>query len=215
MGMLISFEGIDGSGKSTQAALLKERIESEGQPALLVREPGGTVLSERIRTLLLDPDVSIQPLAELLLFAASRAQLVQEQIMPALAARKEVICDRFFDSTTVYQGVGRGLDVDGWLAPFNLRVTGGLSPVRTYLIDIDPAEAARRRAMRGGRERTDRMEASEVHFYERIVAAYRSLARAEPHRWLVLNGLQSVDQIHEHIWLDYTFQTQRSRNTPV
>lgn len=212
--MLISFEGIDGSGKSTQVARLKQRLEAEGIPVDLVREPGGTALSERIRALLLDPEISVDPLAELLLFSAARAQLVREHIVPCLAEGKIVLCDRFFDSTTVYQGVGRGLDQDGWLAAFNRRVTGGLVPWRTYLVDIDPDEATRRRVAQGGRANRDRMELASSDFYSRIVDAYRSLARAEPGRWCVIDGRLSIDEIAQWVWSDFVRMTERTRNTP-
>lgn len=211
--MLISFEGIDGSGKSTQALRLQQRLEGEGFRVLLVREPGGTALSEGVRNLLLDPTMVIEPLAELLLFSAARAQLVRERIMPALAAGTIVLCDRFFDSTTVYQGVGRGLDPDGWLAPFNLRVTGGLRPVRTYLVDVDSALAQQRRTDRQKRSGHDRMEQMPPAFYERLTSAYRSLAAAEPDRWRVLDGQASVEALHQVIWQDLSSLLQR--NTPA
>jgi len=113
--LLLTFEGIDGSGKSTQARLLDERLREEGYETLLVREPGGTAFSERVRSLLLDPSLNVQPFAELLLFSAARAQLVAERIRPALEAGRIVICDRFYDSTTAYQGAGRGVAEPAWL----------------------------------------------------------------------------------------------------
>ncbi|MDZ4699179.1 MAG: dTMP kinase [Rhodothermales bacterium] len=212
--MLISFEGIDGSGKSTQVALLKQRLEAQGYVVDLVREPGGTPLSERIRTLLLDPALVVDPMTELLLFSASRAQLVREHLQPSLAKGNIVICDRFFDSTTVYQGAGRGLDRDGWLDGFNRRVTGGLVPSRTYLIDMDPDEALRRRAARGGKAARDRMEQADPEFYARIVNAYRALARAEPARWCVIDGRRSIEEIAQHVWSDLNMPANHSRNTP-
>ncbi len=213
--MLISFEGIDGSGKSTQAVRLKERLEAIGRRVMLVREPGGTALSEHVRALLLDPALSIEPLAELLLFSAARAQLVRERILPELAEGTVVICDRFYDSTTVYQGAGRGLDTDGWLGAFNERVTGGLSPVRTYLIDLDPAEAMRRRAAQDGMAGRDRMEQASVAFYERVAEAYRALAEAHPGRILRIDGRASVDTIHACIWADIEGMPPPTAGTPL
>jgi dTMP kinase len=212
--MLISFEGIDGSGKSTQASLLKQRLEEAGLEVDLVREPGGTPLSERIRALLLDPDLVVDPMAELLLFSAARAQLVQEYLLPSLAKGRVVVCDRFFDSTTVYQGAGRGLDHDGWIDAFNRRVTGGLVPLRTYYIDIDPKEAMRRRIARGGTTGRDRMEQAAHGFYARVVDAYSALARAEPERWCVLDGRRSIGEIAHYIWSDFVTLVDRFRNTP-
>lgn len=212
--MLISFEGIDGSGKSTQVSLLKQRLEHAGYDVDLVREPGGTLLSERIRALLLDPGLMVDPMAELLLFSAARAQLVREYLLPSLARGRIVLCDRFFDSTTVYQGAGRGLDQDGWLNIFNRRVTGGLVPLRTYLIDIDPEEAVLRRMARGSAAGLDRMEQAAPEFYTRIVDAYRALARAEPGRWCVIDGRRSIDEIAQDIWSDFAVLPNHARNTP-
>ncbi|RMF59414.1 MAG: dTMP kinase [Bacteroidetes bacterium] len=196
--MLITFEGIDGCGKSTQARLLAEGLEAAGYEVLLVREPGGTALSERVRSLLLDPDLSVVPMAELLLFSAARAQLVAERIRPALERGEVVICDRFYDSSTAYQGGGRGVAPEAWLRQLHDRVTGGLRPDRTYLIDVPPGVARRRR-----RERTaDRMEAANEAFFERVVAAYHRLAEAEPDRFLRLDGTRSVDELHAQIWAD-------------
>lgn len=192
--MLITFEGIDGSGKSTQARLLVGYFERQGQKPLLVREPGGTELSERIRALLLDPAAHISPRAELLLFSAARAQLVAEAVRPALAAGRVVIADRFYDSTTAYQGAGRGLAEADWLRDFHAFVTDGLAPDRTYYIDV-PLETA---ATRRGGDR-DRMEESGNAFFERVRAAYRRLADAESERVAVLDGRRSVEALHAEI----------------
>lgn len=203
--MLISFEGIDGSGKSTQARLLTDRLVREGWQALLLREPGGTRLSERVRSLLLDPDLAIEPFAELLLFSAARAQLVSEQIRPALSRGHIVICDRFFDSTTAYQGAGRELEDVAWLRSFNLHVTRGLVPERTYLIHIDPDLAMERRLGRTpaeGMDESDRMESADRDFHQRVAAGYQVVARQEPERILVLDGTQSVETLHVLIWDD-------------
>ncbi|RMH58618.1 MAG: dTMP kinase [Bacteroidetes bacterium] len=202
--MLITFEGIDGSGKSTQARRLVERLERAGYPVLPVREPGGTALSEAVRRLLLDPALPVDPMAELLLFSAARAQLVAERIRPALDAGHLVVCDRFYDSTTAYQGGGRRLADLDWLHAFNRRVTGGLVPDRTYYIAVSPAVARARRAGRmdapppGG----DRMEEAGEAFYDRVVDAYEQLARAEPDRILRLDGGQAPGTLHQRIWAD-------------
>jgi len=198
--MLISFEGIDGSGKSTQVRLVAERLSAEGHTPLLVREPGGAVVAERIRTLLLDPELHIEPFAELLLFAAARAQLVAERIVPALEAGHYVLCDRFFDSSIAYQGEGRGLQGGAWMRQFQERVPGGVVPLRTYWVDVPLAEARRRQAHRDSAP--DRMEAADQSFYDRVIKGYADLAAAEPERIVRLDGLQAVAAIHEQIWAD-------------
>ena len=195
--MLITFEGIDGSGKSTQARLLVEHAEKAGWRPLAVREPGGTDLSERVRALLLDPDAHIAPRAELLLFSAARAQLSDEIIRPALDAGRLVVADRFYDSTTAYQGAGRGLAEPGWLAEFHAFVTGGLVPARTYLVDVPLDVAAERR----GDER-DRMEEAGDAFFERVRAAYLALAEREPERVVVLDGTRAVGDLHAEVVAD-------------
>ena len=190
--VLISFEGIDGSGKSTQARKLAEALTRRGETVRRVREPGGADLSERIRELLLDPEIQIADHAELLLFSAARAQLVTDVIRPALEAGEVVIADRFYDSSTAYQGAGRGLADPAWLDRFHEFVTGGLVPDRTYYIDVPLAVAASRRS----RREPDRMEASGEAFYERVRAGYLGLAERHPERILVLDGTQSPGRIH-------------------
>jgi dTMP kinase len=209
--MLLTFEGIDGSGKSTQAQLLAENLAAEGEAPLLLREPGGTDLSERVRSLLLDPALHIEPFAELLLFSAARAQLVAEQIRPALAAGRIVICDRFYDSTTAYQGSGRGVADLEWIHAFNRQVTGGLVPDRTYLVAIDPEQAQVRRAERQGAGNDDRMEAAGLAFQQRVAAAYQRLAEAEPKRFVTLDGEQAIEPLQAQVWED--LQRLRARNT--
>ena len=200
--MLITFEGIDGSGKSTQARMLEEHLRSEGRSVRLVREPGGPPLAERIRPLLLSHDVEISPFAELLLFSAARAQLVRETIRPALNAGSVVICDRFYDSTTAYQGAGRGLADPVWLDEFHQHVTDGLTPDRTYLIDVSVAVASGRRSGRDEDE-ADRMESGGENFFERVRAAYLHIAEREPARVLVLDGTLPVDVLHTMIVEDF------------
>lgn len=218
-GILLTFEGIDGSGKSTQAELLVEHLRAEGGKPLLVREPGGTELSEEVRALLLKPDLRIDPFAELLLFSAARAQLCRERIQPALEQGRIVVCDRFYDSTTAYQGVGRQLHDLDWLEDFHRRVTDGLVPDRTYLIELSPGEAKARRQGRptGGEkpDEVDRMEASEGGFYQRVAAAYARLADAHPHRILRLDGAQPVEVLHDQIRADVEALLQRLHGTPI
>lgn len=196
--MFITFEGIDGSGKSTQARRVLERLAGEGRDTVLFREPGGSDLSERIRDLLLDPGHTIDPFAEMLLFSAARAQLVTERIRPALDRGVVVLCDRFFDSTTAYQGGGRGIAEPEWLQDFHRHVTGGLVPTRTYLIALPVEAAMTRRQDRA----EDRMEQAGLDFQVRVATAYERLALAEPDRFLVVDGLRSETEIHAEIWSD-------------
>lgn len=200
--MLITFEGIDGSGKSTQARLLVDHLQAEGHAVMLVREPGGTLLSERIRSLLLDTTLQIDPFAELLLFSAARAQLVTEKIEPALEAGRVVVCDRFFDSTTAYQGAGRGVEDPDWLRQLHRKVTGGLVPDRTYLIEVSPTVARARRGAADGAGGPDRMEAATADFHRRVADAYAALAEREPDRFRCLDGEQSVEALHAQIIAD-------------
>jgi len=197
--LLLTFEGIDGSGKSTQARRLRDRLQAAGYETLLVREPGGTDFSERVRSLLLDSSLNVQPFAELLLFSAARAQLVAERIRPALAAGRIVICDRFYDSTTAYQGAGRGVAEPEWLQAFHRRVTNDLVPDRTYLVEVDVDTARRRRDDDGA---ADRMEAAGPAFYERVSAAYAELAEAQPERIVRLDGHRSIDALEADVWED-------------
>ncbi len=197
---LITFEGIDGSGKSTQARRLDAYLQDEGYDTLLVREPGGTELSERVRTLLLEPELTVQPFAELLLFSAARAQLVAERIRPALEAGRIVLCDRFYDSTTAYQGAGRGVAETEWLQAFHRRVTGDLVPDRTYLVEVDPETAQTRREEAAGDG--DRMETAEDEFYERVGRAYVDLAKEHPERFVRLDGHRPIEALHESVRAD-------------
>jgi dTMP kinase len=195
--LLITFEGIDGSGKSTQAALLVERLAQSGGSPVAVREPGGTAVSERVRALLLDPATEITPRAELLLFAAARAQLVDEVIRPALRGGRPVICDRFYDSTTAYQGAGRRLADIEWLNELHRFTTAGLMPHRTYVIDVPIDVAADRRS-----GALDRMEAAGDLFFEDVRQAYRRLAELEGDRVRILDGQLAPGAIHEMVWED-------------
>ena len=184
--------------------MLEEHLRSEGWSVRLFREPGGPPLAERIRPLLLSHDVEISPFAELLLFSAARAQLVREVIQPALKAGTVVICDRFYDSTTAYQGAGRGLADPAWLDDFHQHVTDGLTPDRTYLIDVSVAVASGRRSGRNENQ-ADRMESGGNDFFERVRVAYLQLAEREPARVLVLDGRLPVDALHNQIVEDLEY----------
>lgn len=189
-GHFISFEGIDRSGKSTQAALLAAAL---GDRALAVREPGGTSLSERVRAMLKDPTIPLTPRAEALMFAAARADLVERVIEPSLAEGKVVIADRYVDSTLAYQGVARGLGVEH-VREFNAWATGGLMPDMTLLIEIAPERAIER-----GVETDDRFEDQGLAFQQAIAAAYDDFARREPDRIIRIDGDRDPKAVAEDI----------------
>ena len=190
--MFVTFEGVDGSGKSTQARLLTERLRAEGREVVDTREPGGTEAGERIRELLLHSD-RLAPWAEATLFSAARAQLVDEVIRPALASGSDVVCDRYIDSSLAYQGIARGLGVERVLE-LNLSAVDGLMPDRTFLLLVDPRESAARL----GVER-DRFEQEEGGFRERVDAAYRELARLYPERIVAFDGTLRKHEVAEAI----------------
>lgn len=197
--MFITFEGIDCCGKSTQARLLAERLEESGRSVKLLREPGNTRLSEHIREMLLNKEFSeMNERTELLLFAASRAQLVEEVILPSLEQSTVVVCDRFFDSTVAYQGYGRQLPLDD-IIHINRIATQELIPDMTFFIDISPEIAFERCSERLAVER-DRMEESGVRFYERVINGYMVLAEQDRGRYYVIDGQKSVDDIQSTIW---------------
>ncbi|HYQ87860.1 MAG TPA: dTMP kinase [Bacteroidota bacterium] len=196
--MFISFEGVDYSGKSTQAQLLVKRFQKAGKEALFLREPGGTAVSEKIRTILLEKSrIDIAQKTELFLFSAARCQLVNEVILKALKSGKAIVCDRFFDSTTAYQGYGRGLDLQE-IAAVNRIATSGTKPDLTVLVDIEVAEIERRRKAAGLAE--DRMESAGDHFYDRVRSGYHAIAKAEPSRFVTVDGMRPPEVIHEEIW---------------
>ncbi len=200
-GCFISFEGVEGCGKTTQIERLQSALLERGHDVLLTREPGGTPVAEAIRALLLDPEnKAISNTAELLLYAAARAQHVDELLRPALAAGKVVLCDRFFDSTTVYQGDGRELN-PALIAQLNTIATQGLRPDRTYLLDLS-VEAGLERAR--GRGRMDRLEQAPLAFHERVRAGYLRLAASEADRVLLVDGLADIESIAAIIQRDAT-----------
>ncbi len=189
-GVFITFEGGDGAGKTTQIVRLASALRDLGADPFVLREPGGTVVGEGVRDILLDPrHEGLDPVAETLLFAASRAQLSATVIRPALDAGRVVICDRYADSTVAYQGYGRGLDL-ATVRAVNAWATRGLVPDRTILLDVDPAEgiAAATPA------EADRLEREELAFHARIRAGYLEMARAEPDRWVVI-GRNRADAV--------------------
>lgn len=195
-GGLFSFEGIDGAGKTTQVALLKEALEARGHRVVCLREPGGTGLGEKIRGLLLDrSEDPPSPVAELLLFAAARAQIVATRVKPELESGAVVILDRFTDATFAYQGFGRGLPLDQILALE--RIAAGVEPSRTWFLDLSPEESARRRAARG--EAPDRMEAEGEAFRDRVRAGYLERAQRHPQRIAVVDAARSVEEIASEI----------------
>jgi dTMP kinase len=191
--MFVTFEGLDGSGKSTQAELLRRRLEAEGREVVATREPGGTMLGEGIRTLLLGGAEAISPWGEAALFLAARVQLVEEVIRPALERGAHVVCDRYVDSSLAYQGLARGLGVERVLE-LNLEATGGLMPDLTFLLLVDP-EVSRRRM---GEER-DRIEREDDRFRARVDAAYRELATRFPERVIAFDGDRPAEEIAEEI----------------
>lgn len=195
-GLFVTFEGVDGCGKSTQVARLAQRLEAQGFPVLCLREPGGTSLSEKIRSLLLDPaNGDMVPEAELLLYEASRAQLVCQVIRPALAAGQVVLCDRFFDSTTAYQRAGRGLDAQ-MVGEANRLGSCGLVPDVTLWLKLDPAQGLARAV---GAHSPDRLEQEGVAFQEAVAAGFEAIAAKEPRRVVAIDASGTPEQVEQAV----------------
>jgi dTMP kinase len=198
LGKLITFEGIDGCGKSTQMRLLERYLTDRGFAVVSTREPGGTDLGRKIRSALLDgARGSVEPLAELLLYAADRAQHARQVIMPALAEGKVVLSDRFYDATTVYQGYARGFDLK-LVNQLNELATGGLKPDLTLLFDLDAETGLERTRRRGdeagGTARPDRLDQEPAEFHNRVRKAYLEIAAREPQRFRVIPATGPVEE---------------------
>jgi dTMP kinase len=190
----ITFEGIEGCGKSTQVRLVAERLGSRG---VETREPGGTRVGQALRQIVLDPSTrALAPVSELLIYFADRAQHVAEVIRPALAQGRIVLCDRHVESSLAYQGYGRGLALDA-IRALGVLATGGLRPDAIVLVDV-PVELGLQRARRRGAQ--DRLEAEEIAFHERVRAGYDLLARQEPERWLRVDGRAPQLEVFEAVW---------------
>ncbi|MBN2602362.1 MAG: dTMP kinase [Candidatus Marinimicrobia bacterium] len=195
-GIFITFEGIDGSGKTTQITMLIRHLNEAGIPNQLFREPGGTEIGEKIRDILLDNDHdAMQPITELLLYSASRYQLTKSQIIPALESGKVVICDRFYDSTTAYQGYGRGIDLD-FIQRLNTAATDGFVPDKTFILDISLEE----RQMRLGNKSLDRLEQETLEFHKRVRNGFLEMALNSPERFIVLDGNRNPEELSKEIW---------------
>lgn len=204
MGYFITFEGIEGCGKTTQMKLLGEHLESLGYSVVRTREPGGCPIADKIRSILLDAgNRGIAPLTELFLYSAARAQHVSDVILPALKQGKIVLCDRFTDATIAYQGAGRGIEQET-VKTLNLTACNGLTPDLTVLIDCDPIiglERARHRieTTRGPRE--ERFELEAMEFHQGVRKAYQALARSEPDRFITVDGSGNIEEISQAIVL--------------
>lgn len=196
-GFFVTFEGIEGCGKTTQAARLKAALEKQGRSVVLTREPGGTAIGTKVREILLDPATKgLAPLAELLLYEADRAQHVAETIRPALESGKVVLCDRFADASTAYQGAARGLSHDT-VEALNRIATGGLEPHLTLLLDVPPkvsVDRARERAVKAG-SRPDRFEREDLPFHEAVRDGYLEIAARRPGRFVRIDANRAVDEV--------------------
>ncbi len=192
--MLISFEGIDGSGKSTQISLLKEKLTEQGKEVIVLREPGGTDISELIRGMLLNPEIEIDAVTEMLLFSSARSQLIAEKVIPLLEKKSIVILDRFYDSTTAYQGYGRkSVDLEK-VHQINEIASHGLAPDITFYLRLPLEEAAKRTA----HMQKDRMEQSGVEFFQNVIKGFDELAEKES-RIKVIDATNSVEKVQEII----------------
>jgi dTMP kinase len=193
--VFVTLEGIDGAGKSTQARLLAEALGSE---TLLLREPGGTPVGERLRDVLKDGTLELTPRSELLLFAAARAELVERVIKPALEAGRDVVCDRFVDSTVAYQGRARGLD-PALVDALNEGVVAGCMPDRTILLRVPVGAAVARTEDREGPRTSDRFEREGPVFQERIAAAFDAIAESDPDRVVAVDAQGTVEEVHTRV----------------
>ncbi|OPY70927.1 MAG: Thymidylate kinase [Syntrophorhabdaceae bacterium PtaU1.Bin034] len=191
--MLITFEGIEGSGKSTQIELLNDYLKDKGYEVVKTREPGGTALGEALRKVLLQKDLHVLPLTELLVFMAVRVQHIEEVILPALQSGDIVLCDRFVDATFAYQGYGRGVDT-GIIGTLNRLATKGITPNLTILLDCDVDRGLKRKQINN--PDSDRFEEEEASFHQVIRAGYLKLAEEDAKRFFVVDGNQDIQAIH-------------------
>ncbi|OQX95772.1 dTMP kinase [candidate division KSB1 bacterium 4572_119] len=197
-GFLITFEGIDFCGKSVQIEQLVNKLQAKQVKFSLLREPGGTIISEKIREALLTKEKEdMNPVTEYLLFSAARAQVTNKNILHALDKGEVVICDRYFDSSTAYQGYGRGIDLE-IINKINFFATNGIKPDLTFLIDIDLKEMEKRKQLAAGE--LDRMEDQAADFFKKVRQGYLLIANNEPERFRVIDGKKSVDSISKEIW---------------
>lgn len=194
--MFITFEGPEGSGKSTQLPQLARFLEESGLSVVKTREPGGTKIGDQIREVLIRMDnTELHPRTEILLFLAARAQLVEELIIPSLQQGKIILCDRYGDSTLAYQGYGHGLDLEILRAMLQF-ATGGLKPDLTILLDVDIMTGLKRKKIK---EEWNRLDAFELSFHERVREGYQILAAQEPERWKIVDARQEPDQVQKEI----------------
>jgi len=194
----ISFEGLDFCGKTTQISLLLKRLEDMHLDIQVLREPGGTAVSERVRDIVLDPaHPEMDDRTEILLYSAARAQLVHQTLIPLLESGKYIIADRFFDSTSAYQGFGRGLDTD-FVQRLNTFATSGITPTKTIFIDISPEESVCRRQSAG--RMADRLESQAIEFYHGIRDGFHKIAEANPDRFIIIPGESTIEDIAAKIW---------------
>jgi len=199
-GMLISFEGSEGSGKTTQVSRMATFCEDAGYDTIVTREPGGTEIGEEVRHLLMHASAGskMHPETELLLFAASRAQLVREVILPGLQEGKIILCDRFLDSTTVYQGVGRQISMEP-VHIINTFAVGNIMPDITIVVDV-PAEIGLERIRHRVTDLPDRMEQENIEFYRKVREGYLLLAQAMPERFIVVDGIKPRGKLADELW---------------
>ncbi len=201
MGFFITFEGIEGCGKTTQIRRLTSFLKTAHREFLLTREPGGTEIGDQIRKILLDgKNIGLDPMAELFLYAAARVQHLRQAIFPALREGRLVLCDRFADATLAYQGYGRGLD-PSWIDEIHRRAMDDIRPDLTFLLDL-PADIGLRRARKrieGQTIKEDRFERENLEFHRRVREGYLQLARREPHRFVILDGMKDEESLHREI----------------
>ena len=196
-GIFVTFEGIDGSGKSTQANSLLRRVQENGLNAVLFREPGGTRISEQIRQILLNTKhTEMVPITEVLLYSAARAQLTEEMVIPGLRENDIVICDRYYDSTTAYQGYGRGINMK-FINALTNEAANRIEPDLTFLVDVEVQLAEKRSSTIG---RQDRIELESMEFKMKVIQGFRDIAQNNPNRVVILDGSKDVEQLTDISW---------------